>query len=101
MGGMKKLRRYKVMLAIPLLCVGLVALASGAYLETRNPRSNHEDDTALAILAIGACVTGFAIALPLTHPVVAALIGLACPIVGFGLLVVSVWSYIILRALTH
>jgi hypothetical protein len=84
-----------------IFCIGLIVFAEGAYLETRNPRSNAEDDVAWLVLGVGVTMIAIGASTPFAPLWAVALIGTASPFVAFGLAVVVVWSVIILNAIFH
>jgi hypothetical protein len=83
--------RYRRLLAVAALGIGLATVITGAWLETRNPRSNAEDIIAWRVLAVGMFLLGVGVSLPFARPIIAVLIGIACPIVAWWLLVCAFW----------
>jgi hypothetical protein len=79
-------------LALALTAIGLGIFVAGLYLETRNPRSNNEDDVAWCILGIGAFLTGVGVSLRFVPTWLSIAIGIASPFVAFALAVTVVWS---------
>ena len=88
-------------IAVPVVAAGLVTLAEGVALETRNPRTNDEDNEAWCILATGAAITGAGISIPFVRPYLVPLIAIASPLVGYAVVVLLVWSCIVLWAVMH
>lgn len=78
-----------------VIAIGLVTVLAGAWLETRNPRSNFADDVAWSVLAAGGFLIGLGVSLPFVRPIVAVAVGLAFPIVGWFLLVVAFWGVLL------
>jgi hypothetical protein len=72
--------------------IGLVTVIGGAWLESRNPRSNLADDVAWCVLAAGGFLIGLGVSLPFAKPIVAVAVGLAFPLVGWWLLMCAVWG---------
>jgi len=70
---------------------GLLIFAWGCYLETRNPRSNAEDDFAWLILGIGVSLGSFGISLRFLHPLFAPIIAVVAPPIAFCVAVVIFW----------
>jgi len=87
----RKWRMLRWAVAAVVLAAGLVVFAEGAYLETRNPRSNDEDNTALCILAMGSSMIGAGISIPFARPVIVILVAAASPFVAFSFAVFIVW----------
>jgi hypothetical protein len=86
----------RLLLVAPIFAVGLAVLIKGAYLETRNPRSNEEDDVAWAVLAVGASMIGAAIGLLFRFPATTTIaLAILFPAVGFALLVYLYWACMI------
>ena len=83
---MAQVSKRRWFLAAPLVCIGLVTVIVGACLETRNPRSNFEDDVALGVLAAGMCLIGAGIGLPFGRPIIVVLSAITFPAVGWCLL---------------
>jgi len=73
---------------------GLLIFAYGCFLETRNPRTNIEDDFAWVVLGIGVSLGTFGLALRFLHPVVAILFAVFAPYIAFNLAVVMYWSVV-------
>jgi hypothetical protein len=86
-------------LAVPIIAAGLAVFANGVFLETRNPRSNDEDDFAWRILAIGISIIGAGVSIPFVRPWIVPLVAIASPFVAFAAAVILFWSAIILNAL--
>jgi hypothetical protein len=84
-------------LAIAIAAMGLGIFVVGAYLETRNPRSNDEDVCAWCVLAIGTFLVGTGASLPFAPFWASIAIGFASPLVAFALAVIASWSMIILN----
>ena len=97
--GKRKVSRARVSIALPIFCAGLAVFVAGVYLETRNPRSNEEDDFAVQVLAVGAFLLGIGASLPFVPAWLALAIGLVSPFLAFALAVIVVWSVIILNAI--
>ena len=85
-------------LAVALFCAGCAVFADGIYLETRNPRSNAEDDVAWCVLGVGVAMTAAGASLPFLPIWLVILIAIASPLIAFGTAVIVVWSVIILNA---
>lgn len=64
---------------------GIAIVIVGAWLETRNPRSNLEDDVAWCLLAAGMCLIGAGIGLPSARPTTVILSAIAFPTAGWWL----------------
>lgn len=100
MGGMKpQLKGPKALLAVVLLGIGLVVFVVGAYLETRNPRTNDEDDVAWRVLGVSAFLIGTGAGLLFVGPIKAIMIGVVSPFIGFWLMVAIVWSFILIHVI--
>ncbi len=84
-------RKMRWLLAIVILAAGLIVFAKGAYLETRNPRSNDEDNAALCILATGSFMIGVGLCIPFARPAIVILVAAASPFVAAALTVFVVW----------
>jgi hypothetical protein len=78
--------RLRRLLAAAAIGIGVVMVIAGAWLETRNPRTNSADNVAWCVLFAGMFSLGIGISLPFRHPIVVLLIGIASPVVGWFLL---------------
>jgi hypothetical protein len=78
--------RRRCLLGVTALGIGLATLITGAWLETRNPRSNVEDTIAWWVLAAGMFLLGVGVSLPFARPIISVLIGIVFPLVGWWLL---------------
>ncbi len=76
-------------LAMTVVVIGLMTLIFGSYLEQRNPRSDIEDDIAIAVLMGGMSLIGVGPALPFARPCVVVMVAVASPVVGWRLLVMA------------
>jgi hypothetical protein len=70
-------------------------------LETRNPRSNVEDDVAWCVLAVGTAMTATGCFSPYLRLRYVPLVALAAPFVAFAAAASVVWSLILLGAILH
>ena len=86
-------------IAYVVLVLGLLILAWGCFLETRNPRSNTEDDFAILVLGAGVSLSSFGMSLRFLRPVFAAVIAILAPPIAFGLAVAIFWACLIAYAL--
>jgi hypothetical protein len=86
------------LIAFPVLAAGLVVFANGVYLETRNPRSNDEDNIAICVLAVGASITGAGISIPFVRPLIVVLVAMASPVIAYALAVIVFWFFMPLVA---
>jgi len=91
-------RHSKSSLAVATLGVGLAVFVAGAYLETRNPRTNDEDNFAWCVLAVGTSLIGMGGSLPFARPVLVIVIALASPFIAFALAVFTFWALVMLNA---
>ena len=78
-------------IAVPVVVIGAAFFLCGIYLETRNPRTNAEDNFAWGVLALGTSMTAGGVAIPFVRSWVVALIALASPFFGFWLAVAAFW----------
>ena len=86
----------RVRLGLALLVTGVVVVAGGWFLETRNPRTNHDDFLALCVLAIGAASIGAGIGIVRGRSAIEVLgFAAAAPAIGYFLAVVLFWGCII------
>ena len=88
--------RRRCLLGVTVLGIGLATLITGAWLETRNPRSNVEDNIAWLVLFAGMFLLGVGVSLPFARPIIAVLIGFVFPLVGFCLLSSFYWIWLFL-----
>ena len=88
-------------IAVIASVVGLAIFAIGCYLETRNPRSNAEDDLAWLVLGIGVSLVAFGVSLWILRPLFALIIAIIAPPVAFCLAVVIVWACLIAVSLQN
>jgi hypothetical protein len=79
------------LLAAAVCGIGLVTPIVGGWLETRNPRSNLEDDLAWCVLAAGMCLIGAGVSLPFARPPIVILSAIAFPVGSWWLLVFAYW----------
>jgi hypothetical protein len=86
-------------IAVALLCAGCAVFADGIYLETRNPRSNVEDDIALCVLGIGVAMMAAGASLPFLPIWLVVTVAIVSPSIAFSIAVAVVWSVIILNAI--
>jgi hypothetical protein len=91
-------RRLRLTFALTSLAIGLLTVAVGIGLETRNPRTNVEDDLGWAVLGTGMFLVGLGASLPFTRPLIALLIGFASPFCAFWFAVLAFWTYVITLA---
>ncbi len=77
--------------AVALLCVGMPSFVLSMYLETRNPRSEAEDNLAWQLFTLGMFLVGTGASLPFMRAGWAMVVGALSPGVAFALLVVLVW----------
>ncbi len=82
-------------IAVVPFIVGLVIFACGCDLETRNPRSNAEDNFAWLVLGIGVSLGSFGVSLWFLRPIFAFIIAVIAPPLGFCLAVVIFWVCLI------
>jgi len=80
---------------------GLLIFAYGCYLETRNPRSNAEDNFAWLVLGIGVSLGSFGISLWFLRPIFACIIAVVVPPSAFCLAVVIFWVCLIASGLQN
>jgi len=85
-------------IAVALFCAGCVVFAAGLYLETRNPRSNAEDDFAWRVLGVGVAMMAAGASLPFVPTWLVIPIAIVSPWIAFVAAVVLLWSVIILNA---
>jgi hypothetical protein len=85
-------------IAVALFFAGLALFGDGVYLETRNPRSNAEDDVALCVLAAGVALITIGTSLPFLPIWAVALIGIVSPFAAFGVAVIVFWMIVMLNA---
>lgn len=78
-------------IAVPIAVIGAVILFRGFYLETRNPRTNAEDNFAWFVLALGTSMTAAGVAIPFARRWVVVLIAFVSPFLAFSLAVVAFW----------
>ena len=88
---MARLIDRRWLFAAAVVGIGLVTAIVGAWLETRNPRSNLEDDLAWLVLAAGMCLIGAGVSLPFARPAMVILSAIAFPVAGWWLLVFAYW----------
>jgi hypothetical protein len=88
---MARLIHRRWLLAAAVVGIGLVTVTVGAWLETRNPRSNLEDDLAWCLLAAGMCLIGAGVSLPFARPIIVILSAIAAPVAGWCLLFLAYW----------
>ena len=79
-----------------VFAIGMAVFAIGAYLETRNPRSDDEDAVAWFVLAMGAAVIGTGVTLPFARPLRVVLVALASPFVVYGVAVLALWAWTVM-----
>jgi hypothetical protein len=85
-----------------IFATGIAVFAWGIYLETRNPRTNAEDDFAWQVLGAGTFLIGIGATLrflPLrlvARLPIAIVIGIMSPFFAFALAVFVIWSVVIL-----
>jgi len=82
-------------IAVVAFVTGMVIFAWGCNLETRNPRSNAEDNFAWLMLGIGVSLGSFGIALWFLRPIFAFIIAVVAPPLAFCLAVVIFWACLI------
>lgn len=82
--------------AAATLLGGIVVLVVGVYLETRNPRSNAEDDFAWCLLAVGVSMLGTGISIPFVRPLWVAVVALGLPFVAYVLAVSAFWGWVVI-----
>jgi hypothetical protein len=97
--GKGRISLVRVSIALAILCSGLSVFVAGVYLETRNPRSNEEDDFALQVLTVGTFFLGVGCSLPFVRPWISLAIGLAAPFAAFICAVSVFWTVIFLNAI--
>jgi hypothetical protein len=85
----------RLLLMVPLLGIGSAVLVKGAFLEMQHPRSNQEDQVALLVLAAGASLIGAGVGLLSRQRLAPLVLAVVFPPLGFMILVVLVWGYII------
>jgi hypothetical protein len=90
--------RIRRRLAVVLLCAGCAVFTHGCDLETRNPRSNGEDDIAWLVLGVGVALIAAGASLPYVPIWLVPVIAVVSPYAAFVITVVAVWSIIILNA---
>jgi hypothetical protein len=86
---MARLMDRRWLLSAAVVGIGFVTVIVGAWLETRNPRSNLEDDLAWCVLAAGMCLIGAGASLPFARPTMVILSAIAAPVAGWCLLVLA------------
>ena len=82
-------------LAITTLCVGLVVLSAGVYLQTQNPRTNSEDFVSLCVLAVGTSLIAAGISLVFLRPLMVLVVAVASPFVAFALTSCLYWTILV------
>lgn len=82
-----------------MICLGAAIFAIGIHLETRNPRSNIEDNIAWCVLAIGVALMGAGVGQKLAGWKGAILFAIVAPPYAFIGAVAIIWGLIILRAI--
>lgn len=86
------------LIAALLSGLGLVLFGIGCYLETRNPRTNAEDNFAWFVLAVGTSLTAAGVVYPFVRRGVVILVALLAPPTAFFLAVVVFWSIVLWSA---
>ena len=79
-------------IAVIASIVGLAIFASGCYLETRNPRSNAEDDFAWLVLGIGVSLGAFGVSLWFLRPLFALIVAIIAPPIASCFAVAVFWA---------
>jgi hypothetical protein len=76
----------------------LAVFADGVYLETRNPRSNAEDEIALCVIGLGVGLISIGTSLPYLPIWVVAVVGVVSPFVAFAVAVIVFWLIVMVNA---
>jgi hypothetical protein len=79
-------------LAVLFLAVGLVSFIAGAYLQTRNPRTNSVDSVSWCALAVDTSLIAAGLSLPFMRPAMVVVIATVSPLVGFALASCLFWA---------
>ena len=88
------------LLAAAILGIGTTALATGAHLQLKNPRSNPEDDLSWCLLSVGASLIGMGVGVLLrAGPARTLALTVLTPGIGFALLLTLFWGCAILFAM--
>ncbi len=86
-------------LAIVITLIGYLLLAGGAYLETRNPRTNVEDQFAWLVLYVGVATTTAGLVYPFLRLSYVLVVAFLAPGGAFGLALVLFWGFIVFNAI--
>ncbi len=74
-------------------------MLAGTYLETRNPRTNLQDDVAWGVWCFGMSLIGVGVGVVCRRSCTdLVILGVVFPIAGFLLLVAAFWGFIIARS---